>query len=67
MIMLLLIEANTFAAEDPIAERIRQAQETDKKIVLVLGATPPESRNLKFPGFDQDPFVVYLNNTHFRD
>jgi hypothetical protein len=67
IIMLFLLRANIFAADDPIADQIRQAQTVGKKIVLVLGATPPESGNLKFPGFDQDPFVVYLNDIHFRD
>ena len=67
IIVFLLLRANVFAAEDPIAEKITQAQATGKKIVLVLGATPPESGNLKFPGFDPDPFVVYLNDIHFRD
>ena len=67
IIVLLLIGANTFAAEDTIEERITQSQATGKKIVLVLDATPPEYRNFKFPGFDQDPFVVYLNDIDFRD
>lgn len=67
IIVFLLVGANIFAADDPMADLIAQSQAAGKKIVLALGATPPESGNLKFPGFDQDPFVVYLNDIHFRD
>jgi hypothetical protein len=64
---MMILGMRLFAAEDPIAEQIIQSQTTGRKIVLVLGATPSESGNLKFTGFDQDPFVVYFNAVHFRD
>jgi hypothetical protein len=67
IIVLLLIGANTFAADDPMADLITQSRSAGKRIVLVLGATPPESGNLKFPSFDQVPLVIYLNDIHFRD
>jgi hypothetical protein len=67
IIMLFLLRANIFAAEDPIADQITQAQAAGKKMVLVLGATPPEHGHFKFPGLGPDPLVVYLNDIHFRD
>lgn len=67
IILPLLLATNTFSAEDPITEQITHAQTTGKKIVLVLGATPPEHGHFKFPGFDQYPLVIYLNDIHFRE
>lgn len=66
IIMLVLLVTNTFSAEDPIADRILQSQTAGKKIILVLGATPPESGNFRFSSFDQDPFIVYFSVEHFR-
>ncbi len=65
--IMITLGIRVFASEDLIANQITQSQTAGKKIVLVLGATPPESGNFQFPGFDQDPFVVYFNAVHFRD
>lgn len=66
-VIMAILGMHVFAAEDPTVEQIIQSQSAGKKIVLVLGATPPESGNLKFPGFDQNPLIIYLNDIHFRD
>ncbi|MES2252349.1 MAG: hypothetical protein V4482_01520 [Pseudomonadota bacterium] len=71
----LILEMNVgvAASENPMdsfadmAVRSVQAKAEGRKMVLALGATPPEQGNFSFSGFDQEPFVVYFNKVHFRD